>query len=103
MPEIPIDPETRDRAKRIREIKDQIKELQTEYEEHRIWLISHWKDKMRVNKQGKGSLRLGAVILNLRPGSKTVDRDLLRAELGDRADHFFKQGDPVYVINDSSE
>ena len=103
MTDIPIDAETRDRAKRIREVKDQIKELQTEYEEHRIWLITRWKDHLRVNSRGKGTLKLGAVILNLRPGSKTVDRDLLRAELGDRADHYFKQGDPVYVINDSSE
>lgn len=98
-----LDSETREKVERFKELKERIKKDESEKDEIRAWLIARWKGFLQPNDKGKDVLDLGALLLSVRPGVKTVDRDLLRAKLGDDAEEFFKQGAPIYSILDSSE
>jgi hypothetical protein len=102
-PDPKIEAEALYRAKRIREVKELKKPLDKEYDEHRVWLIENMGKLLKPNSQGKATMKIGGILLSIRPGNMRVDPTLLRAELGKAADRFFRRGDTQYVVNESSD
>jgi hypothetical protein len=97
-----LEQEAVERAKRIRELREIIDVANIEYQEQRAWYIDNLGDRLIPDADGKaGPIKFGGILFSLEPGRKNVDSKLLKATLKEKADKFFKQGEPIYYIRNA--